>query len=71
VRPGGVMAGHDYINHAAVAGAQDWTLCEDGRHELGAVRRAVDEFAREQGVVFITTYNENGWPTWIMRKPFV
>ncbi len=59
------------MTHIEVAPAQDWTLCEDGRRELGAVKRAVDEFVSKNGVYVSVTYLEQGGasPTWIVRKP--
>jgi hypothetical protein len=73
LRPGGVFAGHDYNSHEAVEPRQNWTICEDGTVELGAVKRAVDEFAREKNVIVTIAYSEEngfGLPTWLTRKPF-
>lgn len=53
VRPGGVLAGHDYL---------------DGETEYGryGVRRAVDELARRLGLRLVVTA-EPEYPSWLIR----
>ena len=42
------------------------------RRSLGAVRRAVDEFARRERVIVTLSYGEPIYTTssWMIRKPF-
>ncbi len=72
LKEGGIMAGHDYLTAQEVDvlsnGSQDWSICEDGTIHEGAVRGAVDEFAKEHQLQVLMTYQER-WPTWILRKP--
>lgn len=56
VRPGGVIAGHDYV---------DGTF-EDG--EFG-VRSAVDDHFGERGLPVGTTLLDQPWPTWFVLIP--
>lgn len=53
VRPGGVIAGHDYID----------ALLPSGRY---GVKRAANEFAAAEGCRLIVT-KEPGWPSWFAR----
>ena len=50
VRPGGILAGHDYLDGENAAG-------------LFGVKSAVDEFAAQSGLRFVVTH-EAQWPTW-------
>lgn len=74
LRPGGIMAGHDFLDAATVHRQdpqQDWSLCSDGltKHP-GAVRGAVEEFAAAHGLSVAVTYREPGkYPSWILQKP--
>lgn len=43
LRPGGIMAGHDYKENSEVL-KQDWGLCEDGTRNDLAVKGAVNDF---------------------------
>jgi hypothetical protein len=56
VRPGGVMAGHDYL---------------DGERPQGVygVRSAVDEFFGERGLPVSATFHDAPWESWIVEKP--
>lgn len=71
IRPGGLMAGHDYHTAAEVAAAtnQDWSICMDGTKHPGAVKGAVDEFARSKNLPVFVTYKEDMWHTWFIMKP--
>lgn len=60
VRPGGLLAGHDYLDA--------WRWHDDiNRGGLFGVRTAVDTFARSIGRVVASTDEE--FPTWWFRKP--
>jgi len=66
LRSGGLFAGHDY------AAINFDTRCEDGQMGLGAIKRAVDEFAREHDLTVMISHAEhsrNILPSWFMRKP--
>lgn len=56
VRPGGVMAGHDYL---------DGHLAEG----VFGVRSAVDEFFHALGLEVHATTADAPWPSWIVTKP--
>lgn len=47
---------------------QDWSLCEDGTRDPGAVKGAVMEFALKHELKFETIYGGEQ-PSWILRKP--
>jgi hypothetical protein len=53
VRPGGVIAGHDYINGVRAEG------------EFG-VRRAVDEFFADHALRVTSTFADAPWPSWLV-----
>ncbi|CAE8592417.1 unnamed protein product [Polarella glacialis] len=79
LRPGGIMAGHDYLTHAEAIeqlgkmydGHQDWRVCANGTIRTGAVKGAVHEFASSLGLevrrVFHLAFGHS--PYWIMHKP--
>lgn len=70
LRPGGIMAGHDYHTAKEVLHTkQDWAVCSDGSRFPGAVKGAVDEFAEVHGLQVSITYKEDFWYSWILRKP--
>ena len=69
IRSGGILAGHDYVSHEEVGGRNDWTVCSDGRHEPGSVKRAILEFSASVGVQVVVTYRERHYNSWLMRKP--
>lgn len=69
VRPGGVMAGHDYLTAPEVPPGQDWSLCMDGTKKIGAVKGAVDNFAMKNNLQVFVTYQDPPWSTWIILKP--
>lgn len=72
LRRGGILAGHDYLdaNDTSLKQTnQDWSLCLDGTRNMGAVKGAVDEFARRHGLHILATYREPSWPSWLTRKP--
>jgi len=70
VRPGGILAGHDFVDAAFVAahGGSDWALNYDGtRDPQGrAVKGAVVEFAKQ--VSRNLTIGTDMWPSWALRK---
>jgi len=68
LRPGGIMAGHDF-ERAADVGGQDWSKCMDGTVNGGAVRGAVEEFAQKMGLQVSVTFREQMWNSWLIRKP--
>jgi hypothetical protein len=47
---------------------QDWSLCEDGSRNPGAVKGAVMEFALQHNLKVEAIF-QNEQPSWIMRKP--
>lgn len=52
VKPGGIFAGHDYIDAAGVKAVhpqEDWGLCQNGTRHEGAVEGAVRDFAEQVG----------------------
>ena len=56
--------------HTVLANCQeeDWSLCEDGTKNERASRGAVEDFALEHNLKIFTT--DEGFPTWIMQKPY-
>ena len=65
VRDGGIFSGHDYTyggNHHD----QDWTLCANGSHVKGSVKRAVDEFASSYH--YDTYIMPGDSHSWMIRK---
>mmetsp|Transcript_17190 Transcript_17190/g.37296 ORF Transcript_17190/g.37296 Transcript_17190/m.37296 type:complete len:322 (-) Transcript_17190:434-1399(-) len=73
VRPGGILAGHDYIDAQyaidKLGDAGDWSVCEDGSNHPGAVKGAVDEFRQKEGGLYVYTSNED-FPSWYVQKPY-
>ena len=72
LKVGGIFAGHDYLNADDVKqidSGQDWSICQDGTINKGAVKGAVQEFAAKVGVRKIYQTAEM-WPSfyWI-REP--
>jgi hypothetical protein len=55
VKPGGVFAGHDYLNGTF-------------HGQLYGVKTAVDEFAKEKGLTVHSTPDDQ-WPSWFIFKP--
>eukprot|EP00798_Chlamydomonas_sp_ICE-L_P007720 gene7720-891_t len=71
IRPGGIMAGHDYAASFDVhkISGQQWSICMNGTINHGAVRGAVDEFALKRGLFVSVTWGEDHiWKSWIIRK---
>ena len=54
VRPGGILAGHDYLNTYT-------------HGTLISVKPAVDEFVLREGLLLFTTLDN--FPTWFVYKP--
>jgi len=71
LRPGGIMAGHDFVTAAiAATTGQDWSICLDGSTHPGAVRGAVEDFADKKGLVISVEYNSKTiWKSWMIQKP--
>lgn len=69
LKPGGLYAGHDYVEQRHV-GRQVWTENYDGTIDetRTVVRGAVNKFASEIGRQLIVTYEDRMWWTWLMRK---
>jgi len=70
LRPGGIMAGHDFVYAADVVGDKtgDWSICADGSIHPEAVRGAVEEFANDNGLTISTTNEMHA--SWMFRKPW-
>ena len=71
LKGGGILAGHDFVtNHElqTLSPDQDWSMCEDGTRNEGAVNGAVTDFAQEHNLQLSITYRED-FPTWYARKP--
>jgi predicted O-methyltransferase YrrM len=56
VRPGGVLAGHDYVDGLFTAG------------DFG-VKSAVDAFFGERGIRVRSTFGDPPWPSWYVLRP--
>jgi hypothetical protein len=73
LRPGGILAGHDYLSFAEQKAAdpgQDWSVCMDGTVNVGAVKGAVQQFALDKGLTFSVVYAANGGDrSWLLQKP--
>ena len=69
LKPGGILAGHDYL-YAEQESVQDWYLCENGTRHRGAVRGAVEDFAKRHGLSISVTFRESNWNSWMTVKPY-
>ena len=68
LKPGGIMAGHDYNENSEIRG-QDWGLCGDGSRNDMAVKGAVNDFFLSKGYsVSVTYYRQNNFMTWFVQK---
>ena len=70
LKPGGILAGHDYL-YAEQERVQDWSLCENGTRHRGAVRGAVEDFAKRHGLSISATFGDplvNS--SWMTVKPY-
>jgi FkbM family methyltransferase len=56
VRPGGILAGHDYLDGTFPAG-------------VFGVKSAVDEFLGERGIAVYSTSQDQPWVTWMAEIP--
>lgn len=67
---GGIMAGHDYMDAKEVQriSKQDWSLSSDGRVHSGAVRGAVNDFAKNIGRQVVLSYRESVYNSWAIEK---
>lgn len=71
LRKDGLFAGHDFRNAAKLAdGNNDWIIGPDGeRHpEEKAVRGAVHDFSTMVDRQVVITWEDQQYPSWIMRK---
>ena len=69
LKPGGIMAGHDYNENSEVRG-QDWGLCGDGTRNDLAVKGAVNDFFIPKGLTITVTYwRQHNFMTWVVQKP--
>jgi len=73
LRPGGIMAGHDFLSVQEQKGLdhnQDWSKCMDGSSNPGAVKGAVEHFCVKNGLSFSVMYAEGAiWASWMLQKP--
>ena len=71
IRPGGIMAGHDYENGPDVMrkSGQDWAVCMNGTRVETAVLGAVNDFFEKEGLQVVVAYREKDWNSWMVRKP--
>ena len=72
IRPGGIVSGHDFLSVAeqkALDPNQDWSRCLDGSVNQGAVKGAVETFARKHGLSFSVMYSTTAWTSWMLQKP--
>lgn len=72
LKPGGIMAGHDYETGASIKALlpnEDWGLCGNGSRNEGAVVSAVNDFFKRLGLTVTVTYREGQWNSWMVRKP--
>ena len=80
LRKGGIMCGDDYLTAAEQLGMKgnvydpndDWAICGNGTKIAGAVKGAVQDFAKRVGVQVHTTWKHDNnrkeflqWPQWI------
>lgn len=72
LKNGGIMSGHDYHTAEEIRritrNKQDWSICEDGTKHDGAVRGAVDEFAKENNLQVVVQTSKRNFPTWSIEK---
>jgi hypothetical protein len=73
LRPGGLMAGHDFMFNSQVRALQpdqDWSICQDGTRNERAVRGAVEDFAKREGLVVTVEFAAgHEFRTWMVQKP--
>jgi hypothetical protein len=60
LRPGGVMAGHDYVERTSSHGPDDW---------MWGVIAAVNEFACANNVPWLHVTTRDSYPSWMFVKP--
>ncbi|GBF93712.1 hypothetical protein Rsub_06815 [Raphidocelis subcapitata] len=68
LRPGGLLAGHDFARAADGPKGGNWSLCADGTVNPGAVRGAVEDFVRGKGLDVVATLRDR-WPSYMIMKP--
>lgn len=70
VKSGGIVSGHDYMTAAECKKCtpnQDWSICQDGSINEGAVKGAVNDFASKINKT-VTTTQEQCFPCWYFIK---
>jgi hypothetical protein len=67
LRCGGLFAGHDY-QFASGQPDGDWGVCANGTRVEGAVKKAVLDFAKEQGVQKVYSTGEPAYASWYFLK---
>ncbi len=67
LRPWGIMAGHDFHDGIEVAATQ-YAECPNGTKHSGAVKVAVEDFARQHDLQLSATYHDAPYNSWIIRK---
>eukprot|EP01038_Epipyxis_sp_PR26KG_P010306 gene10306-13852_t len=74
LKPGGIMAGHDYVTVAflrTIIKWEDWSICQDGSKHEYAVMAAVDEVAAALNVKVFTTNGDGPFVSWFYSpKPY-
>lgn len=70
IKPGGVIAGNDYLIAADTKDGQDWGLCMNGTRVDSSVKGAVDDFFIAKGLTISVTYaTEHQFRDWMVHKP--
>lgn len=73
LKSGGLIGGHDYKDAWEVkrmSPGNNWSKCSNGEIHHGAVKGAVQRFAKEEGLNIIVTATSTTveWPSWLMWK---
>ena len=70
LKPGGIMAGHDYNTNIEIGSNQDWGLCRDGTRNEMAVKGAVNDFFVPKGLTITVSYwQQPMFMSWAVQKP--
>jgi hypothetical protein len=67
LRCGGLFAGHDYQFESGQPDG-DWGICANGTRVEGAVKKAVLDFAKQQGVQKVYNTGEGEYVSWYFLK---
>lgn len=68
LKPGGIMAGHDYLTGIEGPPWSNWSINSDGTVNFRSVKGAVDDFANKYGLQLTVSYREKNYNTWAVRK---